>query len=85
MNQCIRLTLSLDSMSEKSSVEDIKQSVIGIVSTVGNLNSGLSNNLNGRQPYLKSDYKKAVSLPDYYDSDIENFWTNPSKIFNEIF
>jgi hypothetical protein len=66
-------------MSEKSSVEDLKQSVIGIVSTVGNLNSGLSNFLNGRQPYLKSDYKKAVSLPDYYDTDIENFWTNPSK------
>ena len=40
---------------------------------------GLSNSLNERQDALKSDFVNANKLPDYYDTDIENFWTNPSK------
>ena len=39
MNQCIRLALSLDTLSEKSSVEDLKQSVVALTSVIGNLNS----------------------------------------------
>ena len=35
--------------------------------------------LNERQDALKSDFINANKLPDYYDTDIENFWTNPSK------
>ena len=39
MNQCIRLSQSIDSLSEKSSVEHLKQAVVGLASVVGNLNS----------------------------------------------
>jgi hypothetical protein len=40
---------------------------------------GLSNSLNERLDALKSDFVNANKQPDYYDTDIENFWTNPSK------
>lgn len=40
---------------------------------------GLSNYLNGRGPSLSLDYTRAIQLPDYYDTDLGNFWTNPSE------
>ncbi len=40
---------------------------------------GLSNSLNGRQPSLTTDIKNAIKPPAIYDTDIENYDTNPSK------
>jgi len=41
---------------------------------------GLSKYLNMRQPYLYSDFLQSTSLPAIYDTDLENFWTQKSKI-----
>lgn len=35
-NQCIRLALELESVSGKTAVDDIKQSLFGIANTLGN-------------------------------------------------
>ena len=43
---------------------------------------GLSGFLNERQSVLDRDFVSANSNPNYYDTDIENFWTNDSKTFN---
>lgn len=43
------------------------------------IKKGLSNYLNGRGPSLSLDYTRAIQLPDYYDTDLGNFWTNPSE------
>ncbi len=32
-----------------------------------------------RQPYLSSDYSLSTTQPADYDTDLENFWTQPSK------
>lgn len=40
----------------------------------------MSTVLNDRGTTLKKDFERAVTLPDYYDTDLENFWTQPSKI-----
>jgi len=42
------------------------------------LNQGLCTPLNSRFPELLVDVERANQLPDYYDTDIENYWTNPS-------
>lgn len=35
-NQCIRLALAIKSFSDKTAVEDLKQSMFGIANTLGN-------------------------------------------------
>ena len=42
----------------------------------------MSNSLNGNQPPLVADYANAVKLPAYYDTDLENYDTNPSRYLN---
>ena len=44
----------------------------------------MSNYLNSREPYLHSDFSESKSLPDIYDSDLENFWTQKSKLFSNL-
>jgi hypothetical protein len=44
---------------------------------------GLSLFLNGRQPYLEQDFKKAIELPYYYDTDLENFWYQDRNFFGD--
>ena len=78
-NQCIRLTQALNKFTSSSSVEELKQAVVSIASLIGNVNSGLSIYLNKRDTYINSDYNSAVDLPMYYDTDVENFWTNPNS------
>ena len=39
MNQCIRLTNSMKTFSNKNSYEELKQATIGIVSVLGNIRS----------------------------------------------
>ncbi|RNA25490.1 polycystin-1-like isoform X2, partial [Brachionus plicatilis] len=82
-NQCIRLALSLKSMSEKTAVEDIQQSIFGIANTLGNTLTGLSTILNERGTTLNKDFERAVTLPDYYDTDLENFWTQPKNFMGD--
>jgi hypothetical protein len=43
---------------------------------------GLSTNLNGYDKPLDLDFQRAIKLPDYYDTDLENFYTNPSRFFD---
>ncbi|CAF0863211.1 unnamed protein product [Brachionus calyciflorus] len=76
-NQCIRLALGLKTISGKTAIEDIKQTVYAITNTLGNTLTGLSTYLNDRGTTLKKDYDRAIALPDYYDTDLENFWTQP--------
>ena len=33
-------------------------------------------------PPLEVDFIDAISLPEYYDTDLQNFWTNPNN-FND--
>ena len=83
-NQCIRLVMALDYFSTQSQKEDLKQLVIGLVSTMGNINSGLSISLNRRESVLNEDARDAVTLPVYnYDTDLENFWTNPNNFISD--
>ena len=43
---------------------------------------GLSSYLNGKQnSSLSLDYIRAVTPPEYYDTDLENYWSNPSNLF----
>jgi hypothetical protein len=44
---------------------------------------GLSLFLNGRQPYLEQDFRKAIELPIYYDTDLENFWYQDRNFFGD--
>ena len=84
MNKCIELTLLLkNTFSDISSIDELKQASIGIIATIGNLNSALSLSLNGREPYLQSDYKEDKDPPAVYDTDLENFWTNPTHFQSE--
>ena len=78
-NQCVRLMQALDSLLAKSSVDEMKQALVGVVTLVGNINAGLSSSLNGRSSSLNADVADATRLPDYYDTDPENFWTNPNN------
>ena len=40
----------------------------------------MSNYLNSYDKPLDLDFQRAIRLPDYYDTDLENFFTNPSKL-----
>lgn len=40
---------------------------------------GLSNFLNNRMNTLNLDYERSVAPPEYYDTDLEDYWTNPSN------
>jgi hypothetical protein len=44
---------------------------------------GLSNSLNSRQKPLSSDFDSANVIPEYYDTDIENFWSNPNNFLDQ--
>ena len=33
-------------------------------------------------PPLEVDFIEAITLPEYYDTDLQNFWTNPNN-FND--
>lgn len=79
MNQAIRLALAINSTSGKSSVEDLKQASIGIMSTINNIQTGLSGFLNSRHDTLNSDFERAKKKPDVYDTDLFDYWNNPSK------
>jgi hypothetical protein len=46
---------------------------------MSNINIGMNVNLNARVQRLESDYIDAITLSDDYDTDIENFWTNPNN------
>ena len=54
-----------------------------------NSKKGLSSYLNLRDTYLFSDFTEATAKPTYYDTDLENFWTQKSFLFffylNKIF
>ena len=78
-SQCVQLSASLRTLSAKSSLEEVKKASVALVSAIGNVNSGLSNYLNGRESFLSSDYRQATQLPEYYDTDLENYWTNPTN------
>ena len=41
----------------------------------------LSDYLNERGSLLNLDYISSISLPEQYDTDLENFWTQTSKYF----
>jgi hypothetical protein len=83
-NQCIRLVLALDYFSTQSFKDEMKQMVVGLVSTMGNINSGLSIAFNRRESVLNADASDAIALPIYsYDTDIENFWTNPNNFISD--
>jgi len=82
MNQAMRLALAVNSTSGKSSVEDLKQAATGILSTINNIQTGLSGFLNSRHDTLNSDFERAKKKPDVYDTDLFDYWNNPSK--NEI-
>lgn len=41
----------------------------------------MSTYLNGRVSSLDLDQESSEALPTYYDTDLENFWTNPSLNF----
>ena len=73
MNQCIRLSLALQSQPYLS-MDELKEVSVGLVATLGNLNSAMSIYLNGFDTYLESDYMTANALPEYYDTDLDNFW-----------
>jgi hypothetical protein len=79
MNQALRLALAINSTSAKSSVEDLKQASIGIVSTLNNIQTGLSGFLNDRYPTLDSDFERAKKKPEIYDTDLFDYWNNPSR------
>jgi len=38
----------------------------------------MSNYLNVREPYLHSDFGISTKLESFYDTDLENFWTQKS-------
>ena len=42
-------------------------------------NKGLSNYLNMRQNFLKTDFSTSNTLATTYDADLENFWTQKSN------
>jgi hypothetical protein len=61
-------------------VDEVKLASSGFISVLGNIRSGLSNFLNLRENFLKVDFAASSSLPLVYDTDLENFWTQTSKI-----
>ena len=78
-NQCIRLALALKEFSTRKSRQDLEQLFVGLASTMGNINAGLSYFLNARDGTLRADFSSATTLPEYYDTDVENFWTDPDN------
>ena len=46
------------------------------------LKQSMSNYLNGRQMYLDVDYLESISPLPTYDSDLENFWSQKSKLLH---
>ena len=44
------------------------------------IKKGVNSALNGKSTILSSDIKTANELPKVFDSDIDNYWTNPSEI-----
>jgi hypothetical protein len=47
----------------------------------------LSNSVNKRDGFLDLDLAATVAIPDYYDTDLENFWTNIGLklLYNNLF
>ena len=42
---------------------------------------GINNYLNMRETYLHSDFGISIALEMFYDTDLENFWTQKSFAF----
>lgn len=60
--------------------QDMIDIVNNLANTMANILQGLSTMINERQPSLYLDYERAITLPSEYDTDLENFWSNPSNL-----
>lgn len=79
VQKCMELTESIEKLSTKISIEDLEQVSNSILSCAGGTVGGLSTALNDRQSYLESDLKQISAPPVYYDTDLENYWSNPNN------
>jgi hypothetical protein len=79
VQKCMELTQAIEKQSIKVSIEDLEQVSNSILSCAGGTVSGLSTPLNDRQGYLDSDLKQLSAPPVYYDTDLENYWSNPNN------
>ena len=77
-------TINLLKKEENVYEEDMIDIVNYLSNGVANILQALSTMINGRQPSLNLDQERASALPLEYDTDLENFWTNPSKLIHKF-
>ncbi|CAF1644087.1 unnamed protein product [Adineta ricciae] len=75
-DRCYQLTIALYSLKTKISFEDMQTAATQLIQCASNVLIGINGVLQERMLILDSDYSRANSLSDDYNTDIESEWSN---------
>ncbi|CAF1184610.1 unnamed protein product [Adineta ricciae] len=77
-NRCYQLALTLESMKEKTSYDDVQQASLDLFQCAANLLSAVNGPLQQRTAILNLDFDRGTNFPDDYDTNLELEWAKLS-------
>ncbi|RNA43376.1 polycystin-1-like isoform X1, partial [Brachionus plicatilis] len=83
IQQILSILDTINLIEEGIYEQDMVDIVNNLANTMANILQGLSTMINERQPSLHLDYIRANIPPSDYDTDLENFWSNPNNFMND--